>query len=300
MNGLSVRSRASLPKLFCFAVLLSLATARAQISEVPYLTGRITDNADILSQEIREHLTAVIKAHEEATTNQIAILTMPAIEGMPEEFSARVYQSWKLGAHGKENGVLLLISPEGQRIRIEVGSGLKGKIPDDLAARIIRNLMAPPFQDGDYNRGVDAAVHAIIGNLEGNAEEQAAAHPETPAADDEFFEGADLGILERILLGAFIFGIIGLFTFIGVVTPGAGWFLYLFLIPFWAMFPIVVLGVRGAFIVFIIYMIGFPIAKIRLARSGWYQKAKSDLAKKGFAQIGGFTLKGGASPWSSS
>ena len=55
----------------------------------------------------------------------------------------------------------------------------------------------------------------------------------------------------RILLGAFIFGIIGLFTFIGVMTPGVGWFLYLFLIPFWAMFPIVILGVKGALVVLV-------------------------------------------------
>jgi len=62
----------------------------------------------------------------------------------------------------------------------------------------------------------------------------------------------------RILLGAFIFGIIGLFTIIGVLTPGMGWFLYLFLIPFWAMFPIVVVGVRGALVLFLAYVIGFP------------------------------------------
>ena len=52
----------------------------------------------------------------------------------------------------------------------------------------------------------------------------------------------------RILLGAFIFGIIGLFTFIGIMTPGVGWFLYVFLIPFWAMFPIIIVGVKGALV----------------------------------------------------
>ena len=66
----------------------------------------------------------------------------------------------------------------------------------------------------------------------------------------------------RILLGCFIFGIIGLFTFMGIVTPGMGWFLYFFLIPFWAMFPIIILGVRGALILLGTYVIGFPLAKL--------------------------------------
>jgi uncharacterized protein len=302
MTGKSLH-RCFSPALLCFfAALFAFDPLQAQVAEVPYMTGRITDNAEILSPENREHLTAIIKAHEAATTDQIAILTVPSFEGMPEEFSAQVFQSWKLGEKGKNNGVLLLISPESRRIRIEVGSGLKGKIPDDLAARIIRNLIAPQFQEGDYNRGVDAAVHAIIGNLEGNEPQEAVAQTESPAGKESFFKGPDLSIPERILIGAFIFGIIGVFTLIAIVTPGVGWFLYLFLIPFWAMFPIVVLGVRGAFILFILYLAGFPVAKIMLARVGWYQRAKTGLQSKGVARIGGFTPGGGgsSSTWSSS
>ena len=66
----------------------------------------------------------------------------------------------------------------------------------------------------------------------------------------------------RILMGAFIFGIIGLFTIVGIFTPGFGWFLYLFLIPFWATFPIMVIGTKATLVVFIIYLIGYPAAKL--------------------------------------
>src|SRR4030095_11390875 len=97
----------------------------------------------------------------------------------------------------------------------------------------------------------------------------------------------------RILLGLFIFGIIGLFTIIGVMTPGMGWFLYLFLIPFWAMFPIMIVGVKGALILVSIYLVGYPIAKLIVSRSAWYEKAKLELKKKGTATIGGFTMSGG-------
>ena len=104
----------------------------------------------------------------------------------------------------------------------------------------------------------------------------------------------------RILLGAFIFGIIGLFTVIGVMTPGVGWFLYLFLIPFWAMFPIMIVGVKGALVLLAIYVVGYPIAKLIVSRSAWYEKAKKDLKSKGTATIGGFTMSsGGSSSWSS-
>jgi uncharacterized protein len=105
----------------------------------------------------------------------------------------------------------------------------------------------------------------------------------------------------RILLGAFIFGIIGLFTVLGVLTPGMGWFLYLFLIPFWAMFPIVVVGVRGALVLLVAYVVGFPIAKVVLSRQDWYRKARSDLKKTGRATVGGMVIGsgGGGGSWSS-
>jgi uncharacterized protein len=105
----------------------------------------------------------------------------------------------------------------------------------------------------------------------------------------------------RILLGAFIFGIIGLFTFLGIVTPGMGWFLYFFLIPFWAMFPIVVVGVRGALACLATYVVGYPVAKLLLRRKAWYVKAAHDLKEKGRARIGGMWVSssGSGRGWSS-
>ena len=89
----------------------------------------------------------------------------------------------------------------------------------------------------------------------------------------------------RILMGAFIFGIIGLFTFIGIMTPGVGWFLYVFLIPFWAMFPLIIIGTKATLAVLVIYIVGYPIAKVMLARSAWYQKAAKEL--KNYPHPGG-------------
>ena len=108
--------------------------------------------------------------------------------------------------------------------------------------------MTPPFKDGNYDRGVEDGVAAISRSSEGNLARTptAAADPRHASTIVGGFAVPDLPWPERILIGAFIFGIIGLFTVIGVLTPGVGWFLYLFLIPFWAMFPIVIIGPGAA------------------------------------------------------
>jgi uncharacterized protein len=153
---------------------------------------------------------------------------------------------------------------------------------------------------------VEDGVATIVAHLEGRGVSlEMPADTATPAKESGVsgLQVPDLPLTERILLGAFIFGIIGLFTIIGALTPGMGWFLYLFLIPFWAMFPMVIVGTHGALILLIIYLVGFPLAKWAFARSTWYEKAKRDLKTKGHATLGGFSIGGGSSgssSWSSS
>jgi uncharacterized protein len=108
-----------------------------------------------------------------------------------------------------------------------------------------------------------------------------------------------MSLPEKVLVGAFIFGIIGLFTFIGIITPGVGWFLYFFLIPFWAMFPVMIFGSGTTFYILIAYLAGFPIAKLLVSRSAGYRKAMEDFNKKGHASIGGFSWGSSGGGWSS-
>lgn len=287
--------------------LCMLPVSAARI-EVPYLTGRVTDNAELLNPETRARLTQALEAHERAHGNQVAVLTVPSIgDASIEDYAHTVFNAWGLGQKGRNNGVLLVVAPTERRMRIEVGYGLEGTLTDALASRIIRHRLTPYFKSGDFNRGIEEGVHSILAVLEGRDPGLAAAPASVPspssAGSDSLFKGPDLSLPERILIGGFVFGIIGLFTFIGLITPGVGWFLYFFLIPFWAMFPIIVLGVTGALILFGIYLAGFPIAKLMIGRSGWYRKAASDLKSKGTARIGGFVLGGSSrssgSSWSS-
>jgi len=292
-------------------VLLPLLAAGAwlapvQAADVPYLSGRVVDHAEILSPARRDRLTAALKAHEEATGNQVAVLTVPTIDGESiEEYAARVFATWKLGRKGEDNGVLVVIVPQDRKMRIEVGYGLEGTLTDVAAARIIRNLMTPRFKTGNYDEGTADGVLAVIAQLEGKP----GIADTAPAAADAHGGGSSLDLAPpdmpwpmRILLGAFIFGVIGLFTFIGVVTPGVGWFLYVFLIPFWAMFPLMIIGMHATLAVLVVYVVGYPIAKVLLARTEWYRKAAQDMKTKGHATIGGFTMtsSGGSSGSSSS
>lgn len=288
-----------------FLTLLTVLFISAKLlgADVPYLTGRVTDNAEILSPEVNRSLSERLKAHEQRTRNQIAVLTIPTLDGESiEDYALRVFESWKLGQKGEDNGVLIVVVPNDRRMRIEVGYGLEGTLTDAMAGRIIQNIMAPRFKNGDFDGGIADGAGAVMELLEGGALPQKAVSTGSKEKSKFFeMEGPNLSITERILLGAFIFGIIGLFTVIGLVTPGFGWFLYLFLIPFWASFPIVVLGSDGAFSLFITYLIGFPAAKLYIRNTEWYEKAQKDLRTKGRARIGGFTIGAGSSgsSWSS-
>ncbi len=282
-------------------ILLAAASVNGQVSEVPFLSGRITDNAEVVTPESRQRISEMIKTYEQHTSNQIAILTMPPLEnGSVEEFAVRVFETWKLGEKGKGNGILVIVSPADRHARIEVGKGLQDRMSEEAAGRIVRDVMAPRFNEGDYSQGLEDGVGAITAQLAAPGEEHAPPQEQGQTNKASSFEDPDMTISERILFGCFIFGIIGLFTVIGVATPGAGWFLYLFLIPFWAMFPIVIVGVKGALTLLVIYLIGFPSVKLFLTRSVWYERAKGQLAAKGVAHIGGFTFKGGGfqSSWS--
>jgi len=262
---------------------------------IPYLSGRVVDQAEILSEPARSRIADMLQEHERSTGNQIAVLTINGIGAESiEDFAVRVFESWKLGNREKDNGVLIVVAPQEHRMRIEIGYGLEGTLTDVAADRIIRNLMTPRFREGNYDVGVEAGVTAVVQILEGGPPSTADAEwaaPDRPASAFHV-EPAPMPLAARILVSLFVFGIIGLFTFIGIVTPGGmGWFLYVFLIPFWSMFPMAIFGSQAALFIIASYAALYPIAKVVVARTPWYLKAREDLKTKGVAQIGGMTIR---------
>ena len=132
-----------------------LMAASAWPLDVPPLTGRVVDLAHVLPADVAASLTHDLEAHETKTSNQVAVLILPSLEGEPlESFSHRVGTTWKLGQKGTENGVLLLIALRERKIRIEVGYGLEGTLTDLRSAHIIRQEIVPRFRSGDLPGGI--------------------------------------------------------------------------------------------------------------------------------------------------
>ena len=121
---------------FFLLLLMLLTDSLLSAADIPYLTGRVTDNAEILSETTRQSLTEDLKEHEERTSNQIAILTVPTINGESiEEYAVEVFEAWKLGQKDKDNGILIVVVPNDRRMRIEVGYGLEATLTDAMAGQ---------------------------------------------------------------------------------------------------------------------------------------------------------------------
>ena len=132
--------------------------------EVPYLSGRVVDNAGIIDASAYSEITTYLEDLENATGAQIAVLTIPSLENEDLElFSMSVVESWQLGKAKEDNGALLLIAWQEKKIRIEIGYGLEGILTDARCGLIIRNVIAPAFQNGKYGDGVLNAVKYMGG-----------------------------------------------------------------------------------------------------------------------------------------
>ncbi|MPZ09465.1 MAG: methanol dehydrogenase [Kiloniellaceae bacterium] len=131
--------------------------------DFPPLTGRVVDNADLLSAEEERRLTEQLASLEQGTSSQLVVVTLPSLQGTAiEDFGYQLGRHWGIGQLGRDNGVLLIVAPNERKVRIEVGYGLEGDLPDATAKIIIENEILPSFRAGDYPRGIADGVDAII------------------------------------------------------------------------------------------------------------------------------------------
>jgi uncharacterized protein len=138
----------------------------------PTLTGRVVDQANVLSATVRDRLTSKLAELEQKSGIQLVIATVNSLQGEEiEPYANELFRTWRLGEKTKNNGVLLLVAPNEHRVRIEVGYGLEGTLTDALSKVIIANAIAPRFKAGDYDLGVTRGVDDIITVLTTDAEE---------------------------------------------------------------------------------------------------------------------------------
>jgi uncharacterized protein len=154
------------------SLLLLLVTATAVAYNFPPLSGRVIDQANLLSATAEAELSAQLAAHEQKTTNQVVVVTLNSLEGDAiEEYGVALGRHWGIGQKERDNGVLLLVAPNERRMRIEVGYGLEGTLTDAISSVIIDRRLRPAFRAGDYEAGIRAGVDGILDVLENNTPE---------------------------------------------------------------------------------------------------------------------------------
>ena len=147
---------------------LSFVSLAADVVPVPKLTARVIDQTGALTAPERDALEAKLRAFEEAKGSQIAVLLVPTIgQEVIEEFTGRVADEWKLGRKGVDDGVLFVVAQQQRKLRIHTGRGVQGTLTDALSRRIVADIVAPRFRNGDFGGGIDAGVDAIMKAIEG-------------------------------------------------------------------------------------------------------------------------------------
>ena len=184
-------------------IVLCLFTIIAFALDFPSLTGRVVDQARVMSAQSRSDITAKSKSLEEKSGTQLVVATVSSLQGGDiETYANELFRSWKLGQADKNNGVLLLVAPNEHKVRIEVGYGLEGTLTDALSSMIISSAIIPRFKTGDFSGGIERGVDGIISVLSGDAaswQPQADCRLEDASGDfDELFNAV-------LLRGCFFF-----------------------------------------------------------------------------------------------
>jgi uncharacterized protein len=224
-----VRTRAPI-----LAALVLCLASLAFALDFPPLTGRVVDQANIMTAQSRTDLEAKLKELEDKSSIQLVVATVKSLQGSDvETYANGLFRSWKLGEAKKNNGVLLLIAPAEHKVRIEVGYGLEGTLTDALSSVIISSAIVPRFKAGDFSGGIQRGVDGIVSVLSGDTTDwQPKVHVRT---DDASSAINDLLVpLLPMLIFFFIWYLMGSATGSGsrramrqggrmIILPGPGW-----------------------------------------------------------------------------
>jgi uncharacterized protein len=268
------------------ALLLAAALASADVA-VPPLTGRVIDLTGTLSGGAVSSIETKLANLEAKKGSQVAVLIVPSTE--PEEieqYGIRVEDTWKLGRKGVDDGAYLIVAKNDRRVRIEVGYGLEGALPDAIANRIITETITPRFKLGDFDGGIEAGVDQMISVINGES---------LPAPDRKWERHSGLGnLLPMLLVGVFFVSRVlnSLFghLFGSVATAGVAGGLA------WLLSHLLLIGLGAGVIAFLFAMLAGSTSRGWSAGSGWGGGFGGGLGGGfggGFGGGGGFSGGGG-------
>lgn len=209
MRGAPVRAGVAAIAVAIFCALSTLAFAFS----FPPLTGRVVDQANVMTAQSRANVEAKLKDLEDKSSIQLVVATVKSLQGGDiETFANELFRFWKLGEAKKNNGVLFLVAPAEHKVRIEVGYGLEGTLTDALSSVIIQSAVLPRFKANDYSGGIERGVDGIISVLSGDTADW---QRKVAVRQD------DTGSIFNLLLPILLFCVF-VFVFRYMVSPGNG------------------------------------------------------------------------------
>jgi uncharacterized protein len=207
-----------------FLCLLLPATAAPKF---PALTGRVVDDANILSSQTKADLNTTLAALEQKTSRQLVVVTIPSLGGYEiSDYGYQLGRAWGIGQKSLNNGILFIVAPTEHKTRIEVGYGLEPIVTDALSSVIIQTQVLPPFRKGDFNAGVEAGSDALIQQLSletSEAEKRAAAAAQQAAQGGGNQQQHPFSAIIALLFIAFVFvRVFGGWGFLPFLFMGGG------------------------------------------------------------------------------
>lgn len=270
--------------ILCALCVFAVSFARAEVP-VPPLKARVTDLTASLSPTQRDTLERELQAFESRKGSQIAVLIVPTTQPEAiEQYSIRVAETWKLGRKGVDDGVLLLIAKDDHELRIEVGYGLEGVIPDAIAKRVVSEIIIPYFKQGDFYGGIHAGVARLIRLIDGEP-------LPPPEARDRSWSGLQdllpFGFIAVLIGGGVLRALFGRLIGAGVAGGIVG-------IVAWIMLSSIGVALLAALVVFVfVIMAGVRIGPA--GYGGWGGGIGGGMGGGGFSGGGGGFGGGGAS-----
>ena len=198
----------ALARVLFAGVALAACEARAEVPAAP--TRWVTDAAGFLSEDARQELDGRLEAYERQTGHHLLVWIGRTTGGVPlEDFTVRAFAAWHVGRKGLDDGLVLFVFSDDRKLRVEVGYGLEGQVPDAIASRIIREAIVPRVQAGDRDGAIRAGVAALIAAVDGRA---GALEPAAAPARSRPDGGPALGIGEKVLIVLVGIGFLVLFA----------------------------------------------------------------------------------------
>ncbi len=264
------------------ALLVSVSLSMAEVA-VPPLKARITDLSGTLSAKETAKLEQKLAAVEAGKGSQIAVLIVPTtIPEAIEQYAIRVAEVWKLGRKGVDDGVLLVVAKQDRTLRIEVGYGLEGALPDAIAKRIIEEIMVPRLRQGNFADAIEAGIDHIARVIGGETLPPPQARPPGRSNSSAGMDNAIFIFIVLIVVARILQSFFGRFVGASITSVSAG-------VIGWLLFSSVLFAIAIAVSAFVVSLFGNSGGGISRGGRGWRDGGFGSVhGRGGFGRGGGF------------